>query len=112
MDDYTPTRNELLTALVYYRARDGDAPPPPISDLAAPDDVARYLRESEAGLAEVERAAAEKALTDAAEAFRVNTWLVLLKPAGGMPGLMKNANAVTDWLRARAAAPVETRGAR
>lgn len=38
-----------------------------------------------------------------AEEFRVNTWLEVLKPAGGMPGLIRNANSVGEYLLARAA---------
>lgn len=80
-------------------------------DLGQDTEFARDRWEARTGkdgsfdrwLAEVRRQAAEEALLKAAEEFRVNTWIDLLKPAGGMPGLMRNASAVTDWLRSRAA---------
>lgn len=58
MSDATPTRNEILTALVIYRALGGgDTPPPSISELASPELIAQYAAEAERGLAALERAA-------------------------------------------------------
>ncbi len=68
MSEYTPTRNEMLTALVIYRATQREKPPR-IEDLATPEQAKRYLGEAERGLAEVERAAAARALEEAAQSY-------------------------------------------
>lgn len=66
MSEYTPTRNEILTALVHYRAS-GKGHPAHIGELAGRDEVHEYLEESLRGLLELERAAAEKAIRSFAE---------------------------------------------
>ena len=62
------------------------------ADAVVTVDEAALIREAKA-----------EALEEAAEEFRVNTWLEVLKPAGGMPGLIRNANSVGEYLLARAA---------
>ena len=73
LSEYTPTRNEMLTALFIYRATQREKPPR-IEDLATPEQAKRYLGEAERGLAEVERAAAARArgeaLTEVVQAHR------------------------------------------
>ena len=46
VSDYTPTDNEILTAVVIYRAISTfDTPPPSIDTLASPEEVAGFLSE-------------------------------------------------------------------
>lgn len=68
MSEYTPTRGELISALVAYRATQGQQTPAEVASSAPPKEIAKFLGEAERGLAEVERAAAEKALAAAADA--------------------------------------------
>lgn len=51
-----PTRGEILTALVIYRALQGSGTAPPrIADIAAPEQAKHYVAEAESGLAALER---------------------------------------------------------
>lgn len=90
MSEYAPTTDRVLSYIRGNAVMDG------ASAVEAQEAAATWL-------AAVQREAAARALEEAAETFRVNTWLDLLTPASGMPGLSRNANAVIGWLRARAA---------
>ena len=107
MSEYTPTRNEMLTALVIYRATQREKPPR-IEDLATPEQAKRYLGEAERGLAEVERAAAVRALEEAAdgiESRRNEPGLVHLdvRYAGYYTGIRSGMESDSKALRVRAA---------
>ena len=90
----------MLTALVIYRATQREKPPR-IEDLATPEQAKRYLGEAERGLAEVERAAAARALEEAAYEIFVHPGEV---DPGKRMAFHRGADAVYDALRARAEA--------
>lgn len=74
MSEYTPTRGEIISALVAYRAIPGAETPAEIAGSLPPEEVAKYLAESERGLAEVERAAAEKAWEEGFDAAELDVF--------------------------------------
>ena len=61
MTDYTPTRGEIVSALVAYRASQGDRTPDEIVQHLSPHEVWELLGEVNRGIVELERLAAEEA---------------------------------------------------
>ena len=59
-----PTRGEIVTALVTYRAL-GDGKPPSVAEIATPEQVAEYLAEVECGLRELEAEAWDEGVATA-----------------------------------------------
>lgn len=61
MGEYTPTKGEIVSALVAYRAIRGDRTPAEIVRDLLPEEVRELLGEVERGVLELERVAAEEA---------------------------------------------------
>lgn len=103
MSEYTPSRNEVLTALVIYRAIRGDDSPPSMRDIATSAETSQYIGEAERAIAAIEREAAARALRDTANVLEQNSdkteWRGATKPAVHFYVLLE----VVDGLRARAA---------
>lgn len=71
MSNHTPTRSEIVSALVAYRLLPGTQTPIEIAKTFPAQEVAAALDGVERGLAELERAAGERALRQAADALEV-----------------------------------------